>query len=295
MKNNRLFLFVALLGTVLAGCQKVQETQIAEEKPTANKTWTLTIQATKDAATKAMELDGNTLNAYWKKGESVDVFLGGQWIGYLEVTSEDKVEPATLSGIIEAGTLTGGESLTLLFPAKGEAKWTYEGQDGSAPSADGKLATSFDYAMATLDNVTVDASTNTVSANTANFANQQSIFRFNFPAAMKSFTVSSQANKLVRNMNYEGSAWASSTGSISVTAANEASTFYVALRNETTAADNLYLTAVDNNGALYLGSKAVPAAAQGNGKFLNATVALTQQTMAPAPASGTISTVSDVL
>ena len=29
---------------------------------------------------------------------------------------------------------------------------------------------------------------------------------------MKSFTVSSQANKLVRNMNYEGSAWASSTG-----------------------------------------------------------------------------------
>ena len=61
-------------------------------------TSTLSIKASKDViGTKALELNGNTLNAMWDGSESVSVFKNDTQIGVLTPDLTTLVDPAKLS------------------------------------------------------------------------------------------------------------------------------------------------------------------------------------------------------
>lgn len=312
MKTNRLYLIAALLGTALVGCQKEEQLQ-TNEKPDAPKTWNLTVQVSMDQ-TKAMEVDGKKLKSYWVEGEKVNVFLGGSWLGTIEVesTSEEGAK-ATISGqILADGVSENSEApstLVLLSPGREDKEWTYIGQDGSAPSADGTLATMFNYEYATLKAYkNVEEKEITVTVAPSSFEPQQSVFRFGFKVggagdaiAVNSITLTSNKNKLVSSRNYGTNDWESTYGAISVnsTSAPDGNLYYMAVRNENddkSVSDRFSFSVVrSSDSALLEGYKDIPGSVLGvEGKYLSGTVNVSQKTMAPA-ASATISSESQVL
>ena len=291
------YAFVILAVAVMAACQK--EEGFVAEKPQENVElqgggYTLTVEATKeipcqagnDGETKALSLDGSKLNAYWKDGERVAVFLGGTYLGQLTATAGAPNTKATLSGVLNSvGGVNAGDALTLLFPQK---DWDYTGQNGAAPSETGPLATQYDYATASVTVKSVDTSAKTITVNSAvAFQNQQSIYRFGFKVggagdaiSVKSFTVSSTHNALVRSRSWETDHWTDTYGSISVNAATSFTLPYVSLRNtlvdpsnpnDDTTIDTYSFDVIGSDDALYLGSKNIPAQVMtSQGKFISA-------------------------
>ena len=274
----------------LAACQQI-ETPAPSQKPSGSETaWTLTVPATKDAATtKALDLvnDGNTLNAYWKNTETVKVYKEGTLIGNLAVApaSGEKPLTATLSGTFDnVSGLAVGNSLTLIIPRE---SWNYTGQVGTLAS----IETNYDYAIASVTIATVDEVNRTITTNNANFANQQSIYRFGFKVGEdyvtpSDFTISTQNGKLVSVRTLSGSEWTSTLGSVNVVPTSNPSDFfyYVALRNESTAADKYYFQLhVSNSGALYTATKDIPDNVLNDpGKFISAkSISITQPSFAP--------------
>ena len=73
---------MALLGAgllALAACQKMT---MENGTPALRQgMYTLTVEATKGADTKSLDLSGSSLNAAWENGETVAVYLGGQVSG----------------------------------------------------------------------------------------------------------------------------------------------------------------------------------------------------------------------
>ena len=294
MKTNKLFLIAALLGTVLAGCQKVSEIQNPEEKPENNQTWTLKVLATKDVDTRALNYDGNTtMKPYWQNDEKVSVLFDGEKIGTLTVTSVIQTT-ATLEGTVTADGLSEGAELTLLFPGRPDDAWTYLGQTGVLPEP-------YDYATAALQVASLDAATQTinVSSESVQFTNEQSIYRFTFKVGgagygipVKSFIVASEAGKLVRSRAYENSAWTSTVGNLFVNTTLATAPYLMSIRNENTAADKYTFSVVGDNYALYIGEKALSNGVV-DGKFYNATVAVTLKAFTPG--TGSIESADDVL
>lgn len=305
MKYNKIYMLVALLGVVMTGCQKEQN---VEPVPSSDGDWTLTVKVSKDTDTKALELDESTLNAYWKKGEKVAVYLDGTKVGELEVTSDDKVTPAVLSGKIDKDApVAVGSSLMLLFPGRDDALWTYEGQTGYGPSAGSTISDKFDYATTTLSVATLDDVNHVITVtSTSAFANQQSIYRFGFKVggageaiAIKSFIVSSAQDKLVRSMTYDAGNWVPTYGSLSLNITGDQplnNLYYLAIRNENTSVDETYtFSVVGADNALYEGTRTVDSKNLGYGKFLGAkSINVSAKALAP-KASGSISKEIEVL
>ena len=307
MKKYKVYMLAALLGTVLAGCQKEKELVRPYDQPTTDKTTvTLTVQVSKETdATRALNLDGKKLKATWEENEKVDVYLGETCIGTLEViATTDAGATATLSGTVtKTDDLKKDCTLTLLFPGRDDHAWSYIGQDGSFLS--GSLAESYDYTLATLnvdEDVTGDDVVTSVSGA---FSTQQSVYRFGFkvdgtgdPVAVKSFTVSSNQNKLVRTRTNNGGTWASNYGPLLVITgtAPEGNLYCVSIRNDNTTVNDTYtFDVVGTNDALYEGTLTIGSTNLGNGKFLGAKgISITQKAFAPEQ-SGSISSVNAVL
>lgn len=300
MKNTKIFLIAALLGSVLAGCQ----TEI-EVEPVDNTPWTLTVNAAMDPVTKAMSLDGNTLKAYWVVDEEVGVYLGGTKLGTIkvaEITKPDNTE-AILTGTLNIEGLKVNDKIMLLFPDKNENVWSYLGQDGSAPSESGTMAKGYDYATATLtvDGLDPDIK-NVVPGGKATFANEQSVYRLRFKDNGTYFNVSSislvaSQNKIVRSRSYVENAWTSACGVLTMdpTVTPSNNLYYMAIRNEnTTENDNYTFTVIrSSDNAVLEGVKAIPAEALAGPSYIPTSVAVTQKTLEQA--SGTISNANDVL
>lgn len=150
----------------IVSCQKETTPAPAPEQPSA-KTYTLTVDATKGEDTKALSLDGKTLNAAWAVGEQVAVYnvtksaaLGG----YLEAQSAGT--STTLKGSL-TGTVEAGDELRLSF-----LNPVYSAQDGTLAY----IASNCDYAEATVTVSSVSGSD--ITANDAAFANRQAIVKF---------------------------------------------------------------------------------------------------------------------
>ena len=278
MKKTILIL-AALAGAMFwTGCMKLEDDIAPKEEPAAGLpegfVW-LSLQASKGVDTKALALDGNTLNAYWANTEKVAVFKSGSAtsIGTLDVSPAPGSRPtsATLAGPISGAS--SGDVLTLLFP---RAEWDYTGQVGTLAS----IGSSYDYALASVTVNTVNETTVTTTGG-ASFENEQSIYRFGFEymsstLRVKGFSVSSSYNQLVlsRSWSDSGGAWTSTFGTVSVNAASATSDpLYIALRNEYTGTDyDIYsFDVIGEDDALYVGSKMVRNELLGNGKFLSAT------------------------
>ena len=170
-----------LLAAILAACtnEPLPET-IVEEAP---ESYTLVVTATKgnDDTTKALSLDGNTLNATWKAGEVVQVYHVSN--PGTEAEFESTTPDATLSAQGSGMTTTLSGSFTGSYtPAVDDVLRLrflpnpyYTTQEGTLDY----IATHCDYAVATITVASVDASTRTVTATApASFENQQAIVKF---------------------------------------------------------------------------------------------------------------------
>lgn len=270
MKINKLYLIAALLGTVLAGCQKEESGNEKPEERTDLPTWTLTVEATKasDAETKALNLgtDEGTgkdkLEATWSAAnDHVYVFKtdGTQLEGALDVVEGDGTATAKLSGEV-TGSLTGISELKLIFP---RTEWNYSTQYGLLRDDENSIERKFDYALAT---VAVTETNGKLTASAAEFENQQSIYRFSFKFGgldinTKNVVLSSSSEKIFGI--YDPFTPANRTYSpitLSMATAT-AEPVYAAIKHDGTAADTFNFTVIDNDGVTYMGSKAIPAAA----------------------------------
>ena len=284
----------ALLGAVLlAGCQRAEE-DLKDEKPqepAAEGAFFLTVEASKGADTKALYLDtsNNKLDAYWKSTEKVRVYKEGSYIGQLDVTpgAGDRPLTATLSGEITVSGLSSGDALMLLIPRE---SWDYTGQVGTLADIESK----YDYAKASVTVATISGNSVTTSQS-ADFLNQQSVYRFGFKAgtdavSVKSFTVSSANDALVRTCSLDGTA--TESGSITVTPASATSELiYAALRNTrvgSSQADSYSFSVIASDNSLYLGGKVIPATSlDAQGKFISAKTVEVSQTRLTASSTST--------
>ena len=263
---------------VLAGCQK-EDSEVPQTTPEEKAelaTYKVTISATKGVDTKALSLDGATLNAYWKTTDKVKVYKAGTCIGELSVVPEDGEKPilATLSGDLTADGLSANDALTLLIP---RATWDYSGQTGVLTGT-GSIEDTYDFGLASVNIVSIAG--NAVTTSGAMFENQQSIYRFGFKVSgtalsVKQFSVIASSNLLIRNRVWNGSSWASTPGSITVTSQSATSDLlWASLRNEkvgTSSADTYSFTVIGSDNAAYLGEKEIPATVlDKQGRFISA-------------------------
>lgn len=198
--------FAAILAA--ASCQKEMELApevTAPEEP-AVKEYTLSVNASKGEDTKALSLDGKTLNVKWADTDQVSVFPES-WatpaMGTLTAAASE-TGSTTLTGTISPEPSIG-DNLNLLFP---RAEWNYTGQKGILLSDDGSIEKKYDYALATVE---VDEVTGgeIITTAPANFTSQQAIVRFRLtdgtaPIAVNSLKIAASSNKLVTNKSYRG-------------------------------------------------------------------------------------------
>ncbi len=182
---------------------------ISENQQPVNPTvkYTMTINATKgdDATTRALSLDGKTLNVKWANTDKVSVFPASSWLtplGTLTAAASDNGSTSLTGDLTSAPS--AGDQLNLLFP---RATWDYTGQTGVLLSDANSIEKKYDYALADVTVATVDGNKITTTGN-ASFASQQAIVKFilkdNGGNAINasSLTISAASNKLVTAKGY---------------------------------------------------------------------------------------------
>ena len=189
MKHSNIIRTLAALliaGMAFVSCNK-------ESEPVAG-TFTMSVNAAKgDNATKALSLDGTTLNASWAQGESVTVY---------NVTRNADLEGSLVAqgdgaSTVLMGTLSGeiaeGDVLTLKF-----LNPDYSVQEGTLEY----IAANCDYAEATVTVASV-ANGKITTTGDADFQNQQAIVKFTLKNSDGTETLSaSQLVVAVGNSSY---------------------------------------------------------------------------------------------
>lgn len=179
MTSIKTLAIMLMAGAALIACS--EDINIIDEQPVdpATQKYTMTVKASKDGdvATKALSLDGTTLNATWTAGEEVLVYQNGSKIGTLTAAASSTAS-TTLSGTLDSAP-NASQALTFYFHTA--ANPSYSGQDGTLT----KIASTYDFcAPATVasGSFTVDDVNNTVSvpAGISFGANKQAIVKFTF-------------------------------------------------------------------------------------------------------------------
>ena len=235
MKINNYFGVLLTVGLALTACSS--DDSNTEQ---VRKTYTMTIDATKGAneaasraTTRALTLDGSTLNASWATSEHVYVqgklfsneyfwFVGSiqpQYAGTTTRLNGTISLPAgwTYSSVNEA--IGYPNYVTLQFPRPYVLDYT--GQIGSLADISAK----YDYARAEEVRVNIEAD-KVVGVSPVTFVNQQAIVKF---------TLKDQNNNVINASNLEISAdgliqTGNTTGTITITPASPTSIIFAALR-----------------------------------------------------------------
>jgi len=177
MKNRFLFPAIAAV-TIMAAFSCGKEIEPVEvqpegstqvEQPSTVFTYSVSIDASKGADSKALTLEGNTLNATWAIGEAVTVYnetKGEALTGTL--TAQSAGPSTTLQGELSGSKgINVGDELTLKFLSP-----NYSSQDGTLEY----IAANCDYATASVSVTSVNGSD--IRTGTASFVNQQAIVHF---------------------------------------------------------------------------------------------------------------------
>lgn len=232
--------------------------------PTAPKTYTMTIQATKatgGATTRGLYYgtDG-ALNVKWNEGEQVEVVQTSgstsKSLGTLKAkASTDGI--TTLTGEL-VGLQTGAQ---LKFYLHGST-YDYTGQTGVLLSDANSIEKKYDYAFSQTTDYVVNNST-VIVASGINLEAQQSIVKFTFVDSngnainAKSLEIET-TNPLVEKMNNIDGTGNSQVKSMTITPASATNVIYAAIPNTEPNKDrpNDYtLTVTDGNGKLYTYTK----------------------------------------
>ena len=181
-----------LAGLLLAACSSDDDDHQGQEEHPAFKTYYMTVDATKGAdesanyaSTRALVLDGSTLNATWAttehvyvKGKKVSDNLYFWFEGYLQPQSAGTT--TQLNGVISLPTdfaisideaIGTPHTLTLQFPRPYVLDYT--GQIGTLAD----IAAKYDYAKAEEVRVDIEAD-KVVGVSPVTFVNQQAIVKF---------------------------------------------------------------------------------------------------------------------
>ena len=170
MKKYIAFLMMAV---TLVACSREMQPDVIEQ-PEAPATYTLSISASKNADTKALELDENTLNAIWSTSDEVYVFLNNNLTNYVAIL---RPESSSIYPDKNSCTLTGNfttlpqanDVLTLRFTSN-----NYTQQKGTLAYIEKWC----DYAEAALHVTGVNNGQIESSEGVASFASQQAIVKF---------------------------------------------------------------------------------------------------------------------
>ena len=252
-------LLAAAATTACSGDDSIDD----ETRPAEPKTYTMTVQATKDdAMTRALAVDGSgALNATWKEGDKVAVLklTGNKGMEYWALlgqltagnVSADGLS-CTLTGtfteerILAAGTPKVGSYLRLIYPGTRATTdsytMSYTGQDGTLE----KIATDYDYCStpALIKNavkVTAFDGTN-ITTDPVTFTNDQAIVRFTLtdlygdPFYPTSLTISAKSTfgeALVTSEGLTGSGASAATGPLTINLDGNTNVVYAALRGFT--------------------------------------------------------------
>lgn len=200
-----------------------------------------------DETTRALsEGTGNVITASFAKDDEVVVVDadGSTIVGTL--TAQSTGASTTLSGPLNAASLTVGEKVTLRYRS---ATANYDGQLGTLAG----IAAGQDYAEGTLTVSTT--SPLAFTSNSVTLLAKQSITKFTFkngtnPVSVKSFGIA--AVGLVQSIATNGTETA---GAVTGTLGTAASDVYIALRNNTDAKQTYAFTIKDNAGNWYITTK----------------------------------------
>ena len=293
-KDIRTLAALLIASATFAACSSSDDNIIEEQpvNPTAPKTYTMTIQASKgDAAgTRGLSLDGSTLNATWKTGETVKVYKVTQLNGndvYTSIgtlTAQGNGATATLSGSL-TGDIALNDHLALFFIG---GVLDYRDQTGTLDN----ISSKYDYATATAEVSAVDGSTITVvdavtKNETVPFNNLQTIVKFTLkdkttgnPISMKSLRLHDANDHIIDISDFLNET--DHKGDITVTRSTAGSEFFVAIKTEEDYVDpnlvpsslNLTLTATDDTDIYTYTKSGVQFEC---GKYYEITVKMTKQ------------------
>ena len=162
------FVVIAMLAAMLSSCSSDESSVEQQQQPAGVKTYTMTVQASKGGdGTRALSLDGKTLNATWAKGEAVTVYNETKKAALTgTLVAQSSGASTTLKGSL-TGTIANGDELLLKFLSP-----SYSSQDGTLEY----IAAHCDYAEATVE--VTNASTASVTTTDASFVNKQAIVKF---------------------------------------------------------------------------------------------------------------------
>ena len=172
--NYNLIRMAALLaaGAVLFSCSK-KNLEMIEEVPEF--VYSVSVNATKGdgVETRALTLEGSTLNASWLTTESVAVKKGSTWATGALVPESNGASAVLKGSLTVAGSpIVDGDELFLQFPKSGDP--SYSGQKGTIED----ISANFDYATATVNVESVNDVTGIITTTNADFVNQQAIVEF---------------------------------------------------------------------------------------------------------------------
>ena len=165
-------LTILLLGMVILACSREELPEPVEEAEAVSQTYTLTVEATKGADSKALSIDDSgaksVLKSTWTENDAVNVYNSSSVkIGTLQAKDlTDGGRSCTLKGSLDSAP-SNGETLTLKFLSP-----SYASQTGTLEY----IAENCDYAVATVS--VTDTSTPNITTSAATFENQQAIVKF---------------------------------------------------------------------------------------------------------------------
>ncbi len=233
------FSTILLLGSMLTACSSDDSTP---EPPTqeANRTYFLTVNASKWMDTRALNPNGNKLEATWAIEEKIYVGDGNIWYNGSLRPKENTTE-TQLQGTITIPTSAGeNENLTFQFP---RTEMDYTGQVGTLDD----IAQKYDYAKATAKGVYTSGDKIDVTS-TVTFHEQQAIVKFTLQYSDEKIKTSSlriSATNLKTSGDY--------TGDITINPTTPTNEVFAALSGIADA--QVTLTAQDNDGKTYIYKK----------------------------------------
>ncbi len=251
-----------------------------DERADAPRFYNVTLTASMgDAETRALsEGTGNVITATFAENDVVVVVkANGTSVGTL--TAQTAGASTTLSGPLNAASLTVGEEVTLRYRS---ATANYDGQLGTLAG----IAANQDYAEGTLTVSTTSPSL-TFESNSVTLTAKQSITKFTFTDGTNAINVKDFriiAAGLVQSIATNG---AETLGTVTGTLTAASSDVYVALRNNSGDKKTYTFIVKDNAGNWHVGTKNAKLT---NGKNYTATVAL-NSTLTSSSAVGTIGVV----
>ena len=183
MKTSRFLnlMIVSLVGMAYTSCSNSDDVIVTPDPIV--KTYTMTVDAQKGSnGTRALVLDGTTLNSTWTKDDAVDVYKGEDKIGTL--TAQSTGANTSLKGDL-SGDLKVDDVLTLKYLSP-----NYDSQDGTIAS----ISANCDYSIATVKVTSIDG--DKISTEDADFINQQAVVKFTLKNADGSLLLNSTSFRM---------------------------------------------------------------------------------------------------